>query len=193
PEKLRRPTSSLRRRPDSSHLRTWCAASRSGSRPTPGRLSLESCPIRTVQLSLILRANSFSARFSPESSARSRVYTSTRLCIRALQKRLVDETPTPALARFDRGDDRMCRRVEVLPCVTVLGAVATAHVAARAAKAQVHPRVADREAFFTAVRIRSIRFDRIEMCATSAHGFLGRRTVNVLPFPSPALYASTVP
>jgi hypothetical protein len=58
------------------------------------------------------------------------------------------------LARFERLDDRMMRREEVLRRVLVLRRVAAADVATVQAPPQVDPAVAELEAFLAAVRRR---------------------------------------
>jgi hypothetical protein len=59
----------------------------------------------------------------------------------------------------------MPRRVIVLGSVLVLGIVATADVAAGAAQAQVHPRIAHLQALLAAIAARPVRLDAIEMAA----------------------------
>src|SRR6185295_5813383 len=88
---------------------------------------------------------------APETSARAALPTmEKRACSRELHADLVHIAPAPALARLERGDDRVLGRVEVLRGVLVLRVVAAADVAAGAAKAQVQPAIAHLQAFLAA-------------------------------------------
>jgi hypothetical protein len=72
-------------------------------------------------------------------------------------------------ARFDRPNDGVVRRVEMLCGVLVLRGIAAPHVAALQAKAQVDPGIACFEAFLAAVRRRLYFVDGIEMSAVYGH------------------------
>ena len=74
----------------------------------------------------------------------------------------------------------MLRRMEVLARMAILRIIATSHVPARPAKAQVDPRVACPEAVLAAARVRLIRLYLIKVRAARSHTVLGRRTVNSL-------------
>src|SRR5215472_17493271 len=52
---------------------------------------------------------------------------------------LVDITPDPRFAWFDRADQGMLHLLKMLGRMLVFRRIATAHVAAREAQAQVHP------------------------------------------------------
>jgi hypothetical protein len=69
----------------------------------------------------------------------------------SVQHHLVDITPTPILAWFDRLHDGMFASVKMLGGVFVLGRIAASDVAAREAHAQMDPLVSHLQAFFAAV------------------------------------------
>lgn len=62
--------------------------------------------------------------------------------------------PDPVLAAFERHDQRVLRRGEVLRRVPVTGRVAAAHMPALQALSQVDPRVAQLETLFTTFDLR---------------------------------------
>ena len=64
-----------------------------------------------------------------------------------LEHRLVDKAPAPALAGFERSDNRMAGRVEMLGRVLIGRLVAAPDVTAREAKAEMDPAIAGLEAF----------------------------------------------
>jgi hypothetical protein len=73
---------------------------------------------------------------------------------REIQLRLIDVTPPPVFAGFERTDDRVIRRVEVLGGVFVLGRIAATDVSARQAQAKVHPTVTCLQTLFATARMR---------------------------------------
>src|SRR6185295_17974645 len=109
---------------------------------------------------------------APETSARAALPTmEKRACSRELHADLVHIAPAPALARLERGDDRMLRRVEMLRGVLVLRVVAAADVAAGAAKAQVQPAIAGPETLLAALGAGAVGLHRPEMAAAHPRYF----------------------
>lgn len=70
------------------------------------------------------------------------------------EKYLIDVAPTPILTSFERLDDRVLSRMEVLGRVLILRAVATTNMAADHTEPEMYPIIADLQAFFTAPRAR---------------------------------------
>src|SRR5215470_9169958 len=87
-----------------------------------------------------------------------------------LHQDLIDEAPAPVLPGFERGNDRMLRRTEMLGRVLVLRFVAASDVSARPAQAQMRPAVSHGEAFLAARRVRRIGHDEVEVLAVRRHG-----------------------
>jgi hypothetical protein len=69
----------------------------------------------------------------------------------------------------------MAGGVEVFGGVLVLGLIAAAHVATSQTQAQMYPRIADFQTFFTAIATRSDLADRREMCTGLRHTALFSR------------------
>ena len=69
-----------------------------------------------------------------------------------LEKQLINVTPAPILARLERLDHGMVRRMKMLCRVSILRIVAAADVTARDAKSQMNPPVARFQTLFTTVR-----------------------------------------
>jgi hypothetical protein len=74
-----------------------------------------------------------------------------RLVAREVEHLFVDKTPAPRIGGKVRLHDRMTGRMEVFGRVPVFRTIAAADVAARAAYAQVHPRIAHFQTLFTTV------------------------------------------
>ena len=87
------------------------------------------------------------------------------MCPPALHEDLIDIAPAPILAWFERLDDRMIGGVEVLGGVLVLRGIAATNVATDQADAQMHPAVAQFQAFFTPRRTRCHVANLIQMTA----------------------------
>jgi len=68
-----------------------------------------------------------------------------------IENALVDEAPSPRLARLERAHHRMLGCVEVFRRMLVLRAVATTDVSAGEAQTQMNPGVAHREAFLATI------------------------------------------
>lgn len=66
-----------------------------------------------------------------------------------LEKHLINVAPTPILTPLERLDDRVLGRMEVLGRVFILRTVATPNMAADHAEPEMHPVIADLQAFFT--------------------------------------------
>jgi hypothetical protein len=84
----------------------------------------------------------------------------------------IDEAPAPILPGLKRGNDRMPGCAGMLTRVTIFRVVAAANMTARAAQAQMHPRVAHCQAFHAAVAGGHDAFDAVQMSAclmTPAH------------------------
>src|SRR5438128_2603398 len=91
---------------------------------------------------------------------------------------LIHVTPAPVLARLERLDDRMLRRVEVFRGMLVLRRVAAADVPADETEAKMHPPIARRQALLTAVRAGRDLAHLIQVRALSCHrSLLLRRRV----------------
>jgi hypothetical protein len=74
---------------------------------------------------------------------------------------LIDVTPAPILSRFERADDGMLGVVKVLGRVPARRGIATADMAAREAKAQVHPSLPGLEALLATVSMWTDVFDLV--------------------------------
>jgi hypothetical protein len=66
---------------------------------------------------------------------------------------VVDVTPTPVFAGFERTHDGMLGAVEVLGGVLVFGGVAASDVAALHAQAEMHPGIAHFQALFATLGV----------------------------------------
>jgi hypothetical protein len=75
----------------------------------------------------------------------------------------VHEAPAPVFSRLEGLDDRVVATMEVLSRVLVWRGVATAHVAACQAQAQMYPGSADSQAILAALRARDNPTDRLQM------------------------------
>src|SRR5438093_3198940 len=82
-----------------------------------------------------------------------------------LHHELIDVAPAPVLSAFERGDDRMLGRAEMLRGVLVLRIVAAPDVTAGPAQAKMHPRFAGGEAFLAAGGVGRVRHYKVEMAA----------------------------
>ena len=82
---------------------------------------------------------------------------------------LIDVTPAPIFAAFQRLDDGVLGLVIVLGRVLVLGLVTAADVPAGETYAQVHPGIAHCQTFFTAVRVW-FNFLNLSKVSTFCHG-----------------------
>ena len=90
---------------------------------------------------------------------------------------LIDITPDPRFARFDRAYQRVLYFLEVLGSVFVLRRVATPYVAAREAQAQVNPSVTHLHAFFADMLAGCLDFNLIEVCASVMHGGVSQKAL----------------
>jgi hypothetical protein len=88
---------------------------------------------------------------------------------------LVHITPDPGLPWLNGADEGMRGFVEMLRGVLVLGRIATAHVSANQAQAQVDPRVAGLNTFLTDMRGGTSEFELVEMGTFLRHRFLLRK------------------
>jgi hypothetical protein len=79
---------------------------------------------------------------------------------------LIDVTPAPVLAGFERLHDRVLGRMKMLGGVLVLGRIAAAYVAAGQAQAEMHPSVTHLQALFAASRVRLYVANLIRMRAS---------------------------
>src|SRR5258708_21960484 len=86
--------------------------------------------------------------------------------LRELQFHLVHEAPAPIFARFQGPHDGMLRRMEVLCRVLVFRRVATTHVPALQAQAQMHPTITHLQALLAAAGVRLHVLDVTQMFAT---------------------------
>jgi hypothetical protein len=86
-----------------------------------------------------------------------------------IEHHFIYKAPAPFFAGLERFHDRMLGRVKVFGGVLVRRRVATAHMAAGHAEAQVHPLGADAQAIFTTVRAGCDVFNLIEMSASFCH------------------------
>src|SRR6266403_6096543 len=86
-----------------------------------------------------------------------------------LHHELVDVAPAPIFPTFERGDDRVLGRSEMLGSVLVLRLVAASDVPAGSTQPKVDPRVAHGEAFLAAAGVRHRRHDRAQMGAVRGH------------------------
>jgi len=104
----------------------------------------------------------------PSHSAKGSAGQSARLSD-GFKDHLIDVTPGPVLARFQRFYDRVLGGVKVFGGVLVLGRIAATDVAATEAQAQVYPFITHLQAFFAAV---SVRFDVANLIdvGTTVHG-----------------------
>jgi hypothetical protein len=82
---------------------------------------------------------------------------------------LIHKTPHPILAWFDRLNDGVLCCAKVFCRVLVLGRIATPHVAAFAAKPQVHPGISHFQAFFASFCVRTHIFDVVGVGTDGAH------------------------
>src|SRR5215217_3571005 len=80
---------------------------------------------------------------------------------------LVYVAPDPILVRLEGPDERVLRGMEMPAGVLVLGAVATANVAADEALPEVHPRVTHLEALLAPFGARFDVVDLVQVCALS--------------------------
>ena len=90
---------------------------------------------------------------------------------------LVDITPDPRFARFDRANQRMLHFLEVLGRMFVLRRVATTYVSARETQAQMNPGVSHLHALFADVRFGCFDLDLIEVCASVVHSDVPQKTL----------------
>ncbi len=97
-------------------------------------------------------------------------------CFRHGQLDLIDIAPGPALARFERGHDRVARRVEVLGGMLPRRAIAAADVAARQAKPQMNPTHAELLALFAPTSARRDWLQIARMFANHGDFSLARAT-----------------
>src|SRR5690242_8079818 len=88
---------------------------------------------------------------------------------------LVDITPDPRFAWFNRADQGVLDFLEVFGRMLVFRRIATAHVAAREAQAQVHPRVSGLNALFADVRFSCFDLDLVEVGASVVHIGVSRK------------------
>ncbi len=66
---------------------------------------------------------------------------------RKVQFDIIDIAPAPVLPCLERPDDRVIGAVEVLPCMLVLGGIATTHVSAFQAQTEVDPDIAQLQTY----------------------------------------------
>src|ERR1700722_12904526 len=78
---------------------------------------------------------------------------------------LIDVTPAPILARFDRPHDRMRGRMEVFRRMLVLRRITASDVPATHAKPEMNPRVAHLQTLFTTARVRLYLLNLVQMSA----------------------------
>ena len=77
--------------------------------------------------------------------------------------RLINVTPTPVIAGFDRLHDGVPCIAEMIGGVVALGGITATHVAANQAHSQLHPFFSQLQALFAAVSIRLHRSRLIQM------------------------------
>jgi hypothetical protein len=80
--------------------------------------------------------------------------TSGALSRKWLDHYIVDVTPAPIFARFERSHDGVFCFFEVLGGVLVFGGIAAADVAADLAEAKMNPRIARLQALLAAICVR---------------------------------------
>jgi hypothetical protein len=90
---------------------------------------------------------------------------SGRLCGRFSYDHLVDEAPDPGFSGFDGAHHGMVFVAKMFGGMFVLGRIATSHVAAHHAQAQVNPGITKLYALFTDVLAGGGDFDLIQMLA----------------------------
>jgi hypothetical protein len=105
---------------------------------------------------------------APTDTVTNRVLTTLPI-VSEVQLHLVDVTPAPVFARFERTHDGVVGLVEVFRSVLVLGRIATTYVAATEAQPQMDPRIAHLEAFLAAVGVRG-DFAYLVGVSASRHG-----------------------
>jgi len=88
---------------------------------------------------------------------------------------LVDITPDPRFARFNRANQRMLHFLEVFGRMLVFRRVTTTYVPARQAQAQVYPGVAHLHALFADVRFGGFDLDLIEVRTSVVHMGVSRK------------------
>src|SRR5260370_21984929 len=86
--------------------------------------------------------------------------------------KVVRIAPHPVFARLDGAHQRMTRAAKMFRRVFVFRGIATAHVAALQAEAQMHPRIPCFHAILATVFVGACEFNLIEMAASFRHGFL---------------------
>jgi hypothetical protein len=82
---------------------------------------------------------------------------------------LVHVTPDPFFSRLNGTDQRMVSFVKMLGCMLVFGRVATAHLPANKAQAQVDPLIAEFHTFLTGMLLGLSNFDLIKVCTLFRH------------------------
>jgi hypothetical protein len=88
---------------------------------------------------------------------------------------LVDITPNPRFARFDRANQGVLHFLEVLGRVFVFRRVATPYVTAGKAQAKVNPGVAHFHAFFADVRFGCFDLNLVEVRTSVVHDGVSRK------------------
>jgi hypothetical protein len=88
---------------------------------------------------------------------------------------LVDITPDPRFARFNRANQRVLYLLKVLGRMLIFRRITTAYVSAYEAQAQVHPGVSGFHALFADVRFRCFDLDLVEVCASVVHIDVSRK------------------
>jgi hypothetical protein len=76
---------------------------------------------------------------------------------------LVHVTPDPSFSRFDGTDQGMVSFVKMLGCMLVFGRVATAHLPANKAQAEVDPLIAHLHTFLADMLFGLSNFDLIKV------------------------------
>jgi hypothetical protein len=116
-----------------------------------------------------LRAGRHSAILLVASFVRDVVFGGLVLGLKFAGFDLVDITPDPRFAGFDRANQGMFHFLEMLGGMLVFRRVTTAHVSAGEAQAKVNPGVAHLHAFFADVRFAGFDLDLIEVRTSVVH------------------------
>src|SRR4029077_143917 len=88
---------------------------------------------------------------------------------RNFHRQLIDVAPAPILAGLDRRHDGMLRRMEVLSRVPILRVIAATDMPAGPAKSQMHPSIAELEAFLATATTWTIGSHKAQMSTLSRH------------------------